>query len=227
MLGNWGVPVFSDQILGVGIHDFLARRDSQPISVIGDKDIFALIGYCISWAEILDFRRAVSQRPIRYDATIAPFSLRDGTASTLWTHQTLIDTALTGDPWAAPRMVYCAGGIASRQFDLSPSSADVRTLLDCYRLVGQECEADPEGSIHTHSIPHSQGKVAVAPTDWGAQYSRHSHIPLFSVDSIYGVSLSWPSCVCAGLQPSPSEVVAILGGHIGLLGEEITIDQCE
>ena len=143
VLEYWGVPVFIDQILAVGIRDFLVRLESHPISSIGRNDIFMLIGYCVSWAVILDFRRTVSQRDMRYAAAIAPFWLRDGTESALWTSQTLIDAALAGDPWASFWMVYCAGGIASRQFDLSPFSAEVRTLVDCYRSVGQGCEAAP------------------------------------------------------------------------------------
>ena len=69
--------------------------------------------------------------------------------------------------------------------------------------------------------------MTVITTDWGAQYSRHSHIPLFSVDSLYGNSISWPLCVSTGLQPTHAEKIAILGGHIGLLDEELTLDQCE
>ena len=61
----------------------------------------------------------------------------------------------------------------------------------------------------------------------GARFSRYSHIPAFSVASLYGNSVSWPMCVSAGLQPTPAEKIVILGGHIGLLGEGITLDQCE
>ena len=110
---------------------------------------------------------------------IVPFWLRDGTESTLWTSMTAIDTALTGDPWASRWMVYCAGGITSHMFDLSPASAEIRTLKDCYRLVGQECEDDPEGARATHSIPNSHGKVAAVTSEWGVQYSQFSHIPAF------------------------------------------------
>ena len=158
---------------------------------------------------------------------IAPSWLRDGAESALWTSQTLIDTALTGGPWASGWAGYCAGGIASHQFDLGPSSAEIRTLEDCFRLVGQECAAGPEGSSQTHRIPNSAGKVAIITAEWGAQYSRYSHIPLFSVDSMYGLAVSWPGCVSAGLQPTPAEKVVIFGGHIGLLDEEIAIAQFE
>ena len=149
---------------------------------------------------------------------ILPFWLRDGAQSTLWTSQTVIDTALKGDPWAAGWVVYCAGGITSNQFDISPVNAEIRTLRDCYRLIGQECEDDPLGMRATHSIPNSVGGVTVVSTDWRAQYSRFSHIPLFSVDSMYGTSISWPRCVSTGLQPTPSEKIVLLGGHVWTLG---------
>ena len=45
VMGNWGVPVYSDQVLDIGVRDMLARRDSHPLSAIGDKDILILIGY--------------------------------------------------------------------------------------------------------------------------------------------------------------------------------------
>ena len=225
VLGNWGVPVFSDQVMYLGIPDLLVRMESHPLASIGDKHIFLLIGYCMSWAWILDFRRTVSRRSIRYAAMIVPLWLRDGTESAMWTSQTSIDTALTGDPWASSWMVYCAGGLTIPQFDLSPVSDEIRTLVDCYRLVWQECGGDPEGSRVTHSIPNSLGKVTVITTGWGAQYSRRSHIPFFSTDSLYGNSASWPKCVSTGLQPTPAEKIAILGGHVGLLGEEIILYQ--
>ena len=133
----------------------------------GGGDIFLLIGYCATGAEILDTRRTVAQRTVRYDAMIFPFWSRDGAASALWTSQTSIDTALTGEPWASSWMVYCAGGIMSRQFDLSPSSAEIRTIQDCYRFVGQECASDPVGISQTHPITNTVGNVAVITTEWG------------------------------------------------------------
>ena len=189
------MPVFSDQVVDAGIHDLLVRMSPHPLSLIGDKDIFLLIGYCVTWAEISDFRRTVSQRPIRYASMIVPFRLRGGAESALWTSQTAIDTALTGDPWASSWMVYCAGGIASHQFDISPLNAEIRTLADSYRLVEHECEDDPEGVGETHSIPHSQWKVTLITTLWGALFSRYSHTPAFSIVSLYGNSVSWPMCV--------------------------------
>ena len=98
---------------------------------------------------------------------IVPFWLIDGTESALWTSQTAMVTALTGDPWASSWMVYCADGIASHKFDLSPVSAEIRTLVDCYRLVGQECEDDPDGGRATHSLPNSQGNATVITTGRG------------------------------------------------------------
>ena len=40
VLENWGAPVFIDHVMGVGIHDLLARMESRPLSAIGDNDIF-------------------------------------------------------------------------------------------------------------------------------------------------------------------------------------------
>ena len=214
ILENWGSPVYSDRILDIAIHDLLARRASRPMSVIGANDIFLLIWYCSSWAAILDCRRTVSQRSIRYDSMIAPFWLRDGKEASSRTSQTSIDTALTVDPWASGWMVYCSRGIASRLFDLSPSNAEIRTLVDCYRLAGQECEADPEISSQTHSAPNSSGKVTIIGSEWGVQYSRYSHIPMFPIDSMYGQTVAWPMCVSTGLQPTPAEKVVMLGGTL-------------
>ena len=209
ILENWGFPVYSDQILDIAIHDILARRASLPMSVIYDNDIFFLIWYCHSWAEIQDYRRTVFHRLVRYAAVILPFWLRDGTESSSLTSQTLIDTALTGDPLASGWTVYCSGGIISHQFDLSPSNAEIRTLFDCYRLVGQECEAGPEGSRQTHSAPNSAGKVTIIDSEGGSQYSRRSHIPLFFIDSLYGRTAARPMCVSTGLQPTPAEKVVM------------------
>ena len=117
-------------------------------------------------------------------------------------------------------------GITSHQFDLSPPSAEIRTFEDCYRLVGQECDADPTGSRQTRSVPNSVGKVAIIATEWGEQYIQHSHIPLVTVESIQGLSIAWPACISTGEQPVPAEKVVILGGHIGLSGEEIAMGQC-
>lgn len=123
------------------------------------------------------FRRAASHRPIRYSAMIAPFWLRDGTESALRTSHAAIDTAITGDPWAPGWMVYFAGGIASNQFGLSPASAEVRTIGDCYRLVGNECADDPEDSGATHSVPNSQRKSQSSPRIGGRNTAstRTSH----------------------------------------------------
>ena len=47
VLENWGVPVFSDQILDVHIHDLLVRNASHAFHLIGDKDIFLLVGFVL------------------------------------------------------------------------------------------------------------------------------------------------------------------------------------
>ena len=78
MLGNWGVPVFSDQVLDIAVRDLLARRVPRQLSVVGDVDIFLLVGFRTEWAEIQDIRRAADLRPIRYASTIATYWLRAG-----------------------------------------------------------------------------------------------------------------------------------------------------
>ena len=173
----------------------------------------------------MDCRRTAATKSIRYASMIAPSWLRDGTESALWTSQTAIDTALTGDVWATSWTVYCAGGIASQMFDLSPSRGEVRTFRERYRLVGKECGVDPPGSVQTHRVPNSIGKVTVITTEWGPQYSQHSHITVVNNDALNGRAIFWPPCVDTGVQPTLIEMVVILGGHVGLLGEETTEDQ--
>ena len=80
----------------------------------------------------------MATKSIRYAAMIVPSWLRDGDESTLWTSQTAIDTALAGDVWATSWAAYCAGGITSQMFDLGPSSGEVRTCRERYRIVGKE-----------------------------------------------------------------------------------------
>ena len=140
VLGIWGAPAFSDQVLDVDIQNMLARRFSHPLSAIGEDDVALLIGLCATWGEIQDFRHTVSRKSIRYAAMISPFWLRGGTQSELWTSRTSIDSALTGVPLAGTWSVYAAGGIQSAQFDVAPSNAEIRTLKDCYRLAGWTCE---------------------------------------------------------------------------------------
>ena len=201
---------------------------SHPLASIGENDILLLIGICTSWAEIQDFRHTAARRSIRYAAMVVPFWLRDATESALWTTRTSIDTALTGGgPWAGTWSVYAAGGIRSYQFDVSPPDAEIRTLNECYRLVGMACEDDPVGTTQTHPIPNTVGKVAIITTDWGAQYSRYSHLPVFNCDSLYGLPIAWPNCASTGEQPTPPEKMVILGGNVGLLDEEITLTHCE
>ena len=118
-------------------------------------------------------------------------------------------------------------GIQSYQSDHSPPNAEIRTLNDCYRLVGLVCEEDPVGTTQTHPIPNTASKVTIITTAGGIQYSRHSHIPVFNYDSIYCHSIHWTSCASTGEQPTQAEKLVILGGHVGLLDGKITTTQCE
>ena len=74
----------------------LVYRGSHPLSAVGEEDVFLLIILCTPWKEIQGFRRTLAHRSIRYAAMIAPFWLRDGADSALWSSMTSIDTALTG-----------------------------------------------------------------------------------------------------------------------------------
>ena len=150
----------------------------------------------------MDFRRTLSQRSVRYADMIVPARLRDGAESAYWESQTLVDTAPTGDPRASTWMVYCAGGIAIHQFDLSPPSAEIRTLNDGYRLAAHVCAADPVGSSQTHSVPNSAGKAAVIATEWG-EYIQHSHTPLVTVESLHRASIDWETFLSTGAQTAP------------------------
>ena len=92
--------------------------------------------------------------------------------------------------------------------------------------LGVNAGSTPKWSVQTHSIPNSVGEATVIATDWGQQYSQYSHIPLVNIDTLVGGNILWPPCVSTGVQPTLIEKVAISGGHIGLLDEEIAVDQC-
>ena len=211
----------------MGGRDLFARRVSRLLSVIGGSEIFLIFGPCADWAEFRDFRRVVALQSIRYASMIVPFLLRGGEESALRTPRTSTDTALTGDPWASSWAAYSTCGIQSRQFDPIASSAEVRTLQDCYRLFRQVCMGDPVGIVQTLPIPNTVGKVTAITTAWGAQYSRHSHLPLFNVDSLYGLSIGRPGCLAKGLQHTPAAKIVIVGGHLGVMGDGVTMAKCE
>ena len=136
VLGNWGVPVFSDHVLYMDMQNLLGRRVSHPPSAIGGDDIFLLIGLCATWAEVQDFRQTAARRSIRYVVMIVPSWLRDGAESAMWASRTALDASLAGDPLAGTWSAYASGGIQGAQFDLAPSNAEIRTLKYCYRLAG-------------------------------------------------------------------------------------------
>lgn len=108
--------------------------------------------------------------------------------------------------------------------DLSPSSGAVRTFKDCYRLAWHECGVDPPGGVQTHPIPNSVGETTIITTEWGQKYSQYSHISLMDAETLSGAHILRPPCVSTGVQPIPSEKVAIVGGHVGHLDEELTLD---
>ena len=84
---------------------------------------------------------------------------------------------------------------------------------------------DPDGISHTLLIPGSRGRVITMTTDDGQQYSEHSHIPLISNENFQGLAVWWPPCASTGAQPTFQEKVVLLGGHVGLLDDEITAAQ--
>ena len=84
---------------------------------------------------------------------IAPPWGRGNTESQLWTSFAILDSALTGDPWADLRDGYCSGGIEGIQFDMSPPSAEVRAPNDSYRSDGVSRDEDPIGMAQTHTCP--------------------------------------------------------------------------
>ena len=225
-LENWGVSAYSDQVLDASVHELLLGRTTQSISLIGDREVFVLIGMCTSWAEIMDFRRTAGNRSPRYAAMIVPNWLRDGNDSRLWTSQTIIDSAMTGDVWAAPWMVYTSGGIRSHHFDSSATNSEVRTFKASYRLIGQECAPDANGSSRTVAIPGPIGKVVTISANQWQQYREHSHIPAVTEETFQGLSIEWPPCVSTGAQPTLREKLVLLGGHVGILGDALTDSQC-
>ena len=202
VLENWGVPVFSDQVMNPELHEHLSRRVAQPFREIQTDDIFLLVGLCTSAYEIQDFRRTASQRSVRYAAMVAPFGLSDPTHSDLWGSRTALDSALTGDPPAGTWIIYASGGIQSHHFDLGPRNSEIRTLNECYPLAGMECQEDPTGVPRTHQIPNSVGRLTTISADGYDQYSRFSHLPLFNSTTFAGGPISWPYCVDTNDQPS-------------------------
>ena len=156
-LERWGLPVFCDQMAESHVFELIVRKSSQEASMVGDKDIYLSEWLCKPLAETRDFRASPARRRPRYAAMVAPSRIRDNTESQLWTSFTLMDSALTGDPWSDLRDVYCSGGIVSIQFDLAPSISEVRVLNDPYRLAGATCGDAPIGLAQTHAVPGSGG----------------------------------------------------------------------
>ena len=132
-----------------------------------------------------------------------------------------MDSALTGDPRADFRNVYCSGGIASSQFDLAPPSSEVRVLNDSYRLAGATCDEDPIGSDQTHIVPGSRGRVFVISARARASYSKRSHLPYADAKILRGAAAECPRCAETGAQPSRGGQLVILGGHIALLDGKV------
>lgn len=121
----------------------------------------------------------------------------------MWTSRTSIDNALTGDHCAGTLSAYASGGFQSRQFDSSPSGAEIRTINDFYISEGLTCEAAPAAPTQTHAIPNDSGEVKIATTAGYIRYSQHPHLHLPSRDSLYGVPIAWPSCIATGEQQIP------------------------
>ena len=140
--------------------------------MVGDKDIYLLVGCCKSRSEIQDFRPTETQRRPRYAAMIAPPWVRGNTDSQLWKSQPLADSAMTGDPWAYFRAAYCSGLIDIVQFYRIPSSAEVRALNDAYRKAGITFGEDPIGMTQTYTSPVPIGRSAVICSDNNATHRR-------------------------------------------------------
>ena len=134
-----------------------------------------------------------------------------------------MDTSLTGDPRAASWGVYCSGGIASRQFDLRPSSADVRTLQESYPSIGQECMGDPPGPTQTHPIPNTAGKVIT--TEWGRNIAV---TPIYRC-LLLTLSSGWQFLGLRvgprGGRPAHAEKVVLMERHVALSGDGVSIGQ--
>ena len=167
LLEYWGVPVIFDQLIERGVYDILVLHTLQPTTSSGDRDVFLSVGRCKSWGAIVDFRLTLSLRFPRYAAIVAPSGIRDNKESDIWTSPTLIDSALTGDPLASQRMVYCSGGIMSSHFDLHPNIDEVRALLQFYRLAGVVCGEYPVGAAQTHSATGTSGETTFITSEGG------------------------------------------------------------
>ena len=78
VLGNWGVPVFSDQILDRDLHDLLARRSPHPLPVIWGDDIFFvdMVAYHLVSNPRLSSHGFLHVNPMR-GHDFPPFCLRD------------------------------------------------------------------------------------------------------------------------------------------------------
>ena len=96
--------------------------------------------------------------------------------------------------------MYCFDGILSGQFDLAPSSAEVRVLNGPYRLGGVECDGDYFGLRQTRKIHGPVGRVSIIAAGAQTYYCKHSHIPSLGDASLRGAHCYWPLCVSTGTQ---------------------------
>ena len=93
------------------ISDLVVRKSSHDLATIGEKDVFSLAGRRKGRAEIQDFSASVSHWRTGYESMIVPAWVRGNPESQLRTSFAMLDSALTGDPWADFRAFYCSGGI--------------------------------------------------------------------------------------------------------------------
>ena len=85
-----------------------------------------------------------------------------------------------------------------------------------------KCADAPGGLRQKHRIHGSIGIASViSPVDGAAYYSKHSNFPPIDVGSLRGTQFSWPRRTDSDAQPTRGAKVFILGGHIGLLDDEI------
>ena len=71
VLGNWGLPVFCDQVIARAVFDMVSQRTIHRAELLGDRSAFVTIGRCRPQMAIGGFRLTVTRRRPWYAALIA------------------------------------------------------------------------------------------------------------------------------------------------------------